>query len=282
MPEPFDHTVYPDLWASMASSLDALLAWIETQQAELFRGFVDAIGIAAFSANLAGTFELIVAGLIYGIFHAIGPGPGKAVLATYLVSHPTSARRAIVLGLVAALAQGVFTALLILGRSAAAPWFDSRIGHTVTLAETASALGVAAVGAVLVLRAARRLHRTLYVPETPPSRPFNLLWFAAAIGLRPDLVGVVVLLSAHGLGVTWVGLVAVGAMAVGTALGVAVLCGTLAATRNGFAWITRIAGRWARIGGAGVSVAGAFGILFIGLILLDSDLTAHTTAALTR
>jgi len=266
----------------MASSLDALFAWISVQQAELFRGFVDAIGIAVFSANLAGTLELILAGLLYGVFHAIGPGPGKAVLATYLVSHPASARSAIGLGLAAALAQGVFTAILILGRSATLPWFDSRIGHTVTLAETASALAVAAVGAMLAVHAARRLHCALHGSEPPPGRPVNLLWLAVGIGLRPDLVGVVVLLSAHGLGVTWVGLVAVTAMAVGTALGVAVFCGTLAVTRTGLAWITRIAGRWARIGGAGLSVLGAFGILFIGLILLDSDLTARTTAALTR
>ncbi len=273
---------YPDPWASLASAWDALFAWIETQQAELFRGFVDAIGVAAFSANLAGTLELILAGLIYGIFHAIGPGPGKAVLAAYLVTHPATPRRAISLGLAAALAQGLFTALLILGRSAIAPWFDSRIGHAVTLAENASAIAVALVGAVLVAKAARRLHRTLFAPDVPPSKPINLLWFAAAIGLRPDLVGVVVLLSTHGLGVTWIGLVAVAAMAAGTAFGVAALCGTIAVTRAGFAWISRIAGRWARVGGAGVSVAGAFGIVFIGLILLDSELTARTTAFLAQ
>lgn len=273
---------YPDLWASLASAWDALFAWIETQQAELFRGFVDAIGIAAFSANLAGSLDLVVAGLIYGIFHAIGPGPGKAVLVAYLVSHPATPRRAVSLGLAAALAQGLFTAVLILGRSAITPWFDSRIGHAVGLAENASAVAVALVGAVLLAKAARRLHRLLFAPETPPPKPINLLWFAAAIGLRPDLVGVVVLLSTHGLGATWIGLVGVAAMAAGTACGVALLCGTLAVTRSALAWISRVAGRWARIGGAGVSVAGAFGIVFIGLILLDSELTARTTALITQ
>lgn len=277
-----DRTAYPDLWASMASGLDALFAWIETQQAELFRGFVDAIGIAVFSANLAGLLGLVSAGLIYGIFHAIGPGPGKAVLAAYLVTHPTNARHAVGLGLAAALAQGLFTALLILGRSAISPWIETRIGPAVTLAETASAAAVAAVGAILVVRAGMRLHRMLHATEVPSPRPLNLLWVAAAIGLRPDLVGVVILMSAHGLGVTWVGLVAAGAMAAGTALGVAALCGTVATTRSILAWIARIAGRWSRLGGAGVAVLGGFGILFIGLILLDPDLTSRTTALLAR
>ncbi len=265
----------------MASALDVLFAWVHAQQAELFRAFVDTIGIAAFSANLAGALELVLAGLVYGMFHAIGPGPGKAVLAAYLVTHPATPRRAIRLGLAAALAQGLFTAALMLGRSLISPWWSPGVGRTVTFAETASAVAVAAVGVVLVARAARRLHRALHAPDTP-TEPLNPLWLAAAIGLRPDLVGVVVLLSTHGLGVTWIGLVAVAAMAAGTALGVAAMCGALAATRSGVAWVSRAAGRWARVGGAAVSVAGAFGVLCIGLILVDSDLTARATALLAK
>lgn len=279
MAEPTGPTVYPDIGASLAASWDALFAWIDARQGELFRALVDAIGTAAFSADVAATFGLISAGILYGVFHAIGPGPGKAVLAAYLVTHPATARDAMRLGLVAALMQGVATVAVVLGRSVIAPWFDSGLGRAVTFAETASASAVALVGLGLALRAGARLHRILHAREMPPP-PRTGLWLAIAIGLRPDIVGTVVLLSAHGLGFTRVGLTAVAAMAAGTGITVALMCGCVAVSRGGLARVARVFGRPARLGGATLAVIGGFGVSLIGAMLLDSDLTRTVTAAL--
>lgn len=243
------------IWASAVSSADALVSWVRLQQIELFRGFVDAIGVAAFAANLAAVLGLILAGLIYGLFHAIGPGPGKAVLAAYLLSHPARAGAAIRLGLGAALAQGGWTAALV------------AIGGSIGDGDRAAAIGIALAGLGLAAAAAVRLHRTLFGGE-PPLR-FAPGWLALVVGLRPDVVGVMVLLATQRLGVGWVGGVAVAAMALGTGLAIAGFCGFLAMTRSALAWIGRGAGRWGRIVGAGFGLAGGIAIAAIGMFLLD-------------
>ena len=49
----------------------------------------------------------------YGVFHAIGPGHGKAVIITYLGSHQESLRRGAIISLMAALLQAVIAVILV-------------------------------------------------------------------------------------------------------------------------------------------------------------------------
>ncbi|MFM2480578.1 nickel/cobalt transporter [Celerinatantimonas sp. YJH-8] len=49
----------------------------------------------------------------YGIFHAVGPGHGKVVMSSYLVSHREQLRRSILLTLLAAIAQAVFAITVV-------------------------------------------------------------------------------------------------------------------------------------------------------------------------
>ncbi|MFB0975515.1 MAG: hypothetical protein QMB71_05330, partial [Tolumonas sp.] len=53
--------------------------------------------------------KLLLLGLcfLYGVFHAAGPGHGKAVLSTYLATHNSQLKRAMWLSLGAALMQAV-------------------------------------------------------------------------------------------------------------------------------------------------------------------------------
>lgn len=247
------------LWASAVSSADALVAWVRLQRLELFREFFEAIGIAAFAANLAAIGALVAAGLLYGVFHAIGPGPGKAALAAYLLSHPVRPGRAMALGLLAALAQGCGTALLV------------ALGGSVGAGDRASAIAIAAVGALLAGFALVRLRAGgADRPRLPP------IWLALAIGLRPDLVGMVVLSTTQRLGVGWIGAIATAAMALGTGLAIAAFCAVLAAARGGIA----VFGRRMRSVGAGIAVLGGIAVCGIGALLLDPDLADALVAHL--
>ncbi|SBV96684.1 putative membrane protein [uncultured Alphaproteobacteria bacterium] len=257
-----------EVWASAVSTADALFAWVRLQQLEFFRGFVDAIGVAAFAANLAALLGLVSAGLLYGLFHAIGPGPGKAALAAYLLSHPASPGGAMRLGLLAALAQGGCTAALV------------AIGASVGAGDFAAAAGLAAVGALLAATAALRLRRVLDGRETPPRVATG--WLVLAIGLRPDLVGAMVLLATQRLGVGWIGGIALAAMALGTGLAIAAFCACLAMSRAAVARLGRLAGHRGRIAEASVAVAGGVAVLAIGLLLLDPRLADAVTARLAQ
>lgn len=56
---------------------------------------------------------LIALSFGYGVFHAIGPGHGKAVIVTYLGSHKESLHRGAVISLLAALFQALIAILLV-------------------------------------------------------------------------------------------------------------------------------------------------------------------------
>lgn len=49
----------------------------------------------------------------YGVFHAAGPGHGKAVISSYLIANETELKRGILISVLASLAQGVVAILLV-------------------------------------------------------------------------------------------------------------------------------------------------------------------------
>jgi len=86
-----------------------LLAW----QRDLHRSLTLAITELARAPTAATWGVLLGVSFGYGVFHAAGPGHGKAVLATYLASHGGAVRRALGLSFAAALLQGVTAILLV-------------------------------------------------------------------------------------------------------------------------------------------------------------------------
>ncbi len=51
--------------------------------------------------------SLLLLSFMYGVLHALGPGHGKVVIATWLATHPSKLKSSIVLTLAAALLQGL-------------------------------------------------------------------------------------------------------------------------------------------------------------------------------
>lgn len=79
-------TVVLVLWepVSLAEG-GVLLREVQTLQRELHRGLADAMG-AAKSHETTAAWTLIVLSFLYGVFHAAGPGHGKVVISTYLLT----------------------------------------------------------------------------------------------------------------------------------------------------------------------------------------------------
>ena len=61
----------------------------------------------------AALWSLLALGFSYGVFHAAGPGHGKAVIAAYLVASERSLVRGFSLSLAAALVQALVAILLV-------------------------------------------------------------------------------------------------------------------------------------------------------------------------
>ena len=106
--------------------------------------------IRAAKSDGSAVWTLLAISFAYGIFHAAGPGHGKAVISSYLVANEETARRGIVLSFVSALMQSL-VAVLIVGIGA---WLLNVTAKTMCGAERvieiASYALIAAFGARLV------------------------------------------------------------------------------------------------------------------------------------
>ncbi|MCP1328263.1 nickel/cobalt transporter, partial [Halomonas sp. 707D4] len=147
-----------------------ILVW----QRELHRALTLAITELARTPSSAAWLSLLGISFGYGVFHAAGPGHGKAVLATYLASHGGATKRALGLSFAASLLQGV-TAIAMVGVLVIGLGFVTRraMGQVVWV-EQASFLLVALLGAWLCVRALRmlwRLYRPAPVPAFTPLSP---------------------------------------------------------------------------------------------------------------
>ena len=122
--------------------------WLLAKQAEFYRLLSGTIRAAKTDGSAAWT--LLGISFLYGIFHAAGPGHGKAVISSYLVANNETWKRGIVLSFASALLQAL-TAIALVGVAAVLLGATARMmGNTVRVIEIVSYLLIAAIGARLL------------------------------------------------------------------------------------------------------------------------------------
>lgn len=205
---------------------------------------------------------LALVSLAYGIFHAAGPGHGKAVLVTYLTTQKETARRGIRISFAAALLQSIVAIALV---GVVSILLNETFKRTNTLGnqvEQASYLLVLLVGVYLSSRTLWRWFRShkvddghhshshtqhdhndgdshehhhehhhkhgdhcnhTYVPVAEKQSVWQTLAVIFSMGMRPCSGAVVVLIYAQLVGVFWVGITATLLMGLGTGATVALL-----------------------------------------------------------
>jgi ABC-type nickel/cobalt efflux system permease component RcnA len=144
-----------------------LIGWLLAKQSEFYRQMSSTIRAAKTDGSAVWT--LLFISFAYGIFHAAGPGHGKAVIASYLVANRETARRGIALSFASALMQSV-VAILIVGISA---WILNATAKTVCKAEGAIEIAsyglIALFGLRLVWVKGRTLIRALQAAQPVPA-----------------------------------------------------------------------------------------------------------------
>lgn len=229
---------------------------------------------------------LIVGSFAYGLLHAAGPGHGKVVLTTYLATQPAVLGRAVGLATAAALLQGLVAIALVLVLVAVGGLATAAMHAAALWVERASYALVIVLGLFLAGRAigsAARSHQGAHAhahgegcahhAPPPPGALRDAVGVVLSIGLRPCSGALVVLLAAHLMGLTAVGVAAVLAMSAGTALAVGTLALLTAAARQ---WAASLAEttwgarprRALRLAGAAVGLAGGALIALAGGLLM--------------
>jgi nickel/cobalt exporter len=125
-----------------------VIGWILARQSEFYREMSSTIRAA--KSDGSAVWTLLGISFAYGIFHAAGPGHGKAVISSYLVANEETARRGIVLSFASALLQALVAVALV----AVLAWLLSSTAKTMCSAEKAIEIVsyglIAAFGARLV------------------------------------------------------------------------------------------------------------------------------------
>jgi ABC-type nickel/cobalt efflux system permease component RcnA len=125
-----------------------IVGWLLARQSAFYREI--SATIRAAKSDGSAVWTLLGISFAYGIFHAAGPGHGKAVISSYLVANQETARRGIVLSFASALLQSL-VAVVVVGVFA---WLLNATAKTMCGAEKAIEIAsyalIAAFGARLV------------------------------------------------------------------------------------------------------------------------------------
>jgi nickel/cobalt exporter len=148
---------------SAPPEVGAFAGWILAKQAEFYRMLSGTIRAAKADGSAAWT--LMGISFAYGIFHAAGPGHGKAVISSYLVANNETWRRGIALSFASAILQA-FTAIAIVGIAAVLLGATAHVmGNTVRVIEMVSYALIVLIGLRLLWVKGRAFLRLLWPPS---------------------------------------------------------------------------------------------------------------------
>ena len=129
---------------SAPPEIGGFAGWVLAKQAEFYRMLSGTIRAAKADGSAAWT--LMGISFCYGIFHAAGPGHGKAVISSYLVANDETWRRGIALSFASAILQA-FTAIAIVGIAAVLLGATAHaMGNTVRIIEMVSYALIVLIG----------------------------------------------------------------------------------------------------------------------------------------
>jgi nickel/cobalt transporter (NicO) family protein len=241
--------------------IGGIVGWLLAKQSEFYQQMSSTIRAAKSDGSAVGT--LLAISFAYGIFHAAGPGHGKAVISSYLVANQETARRGIVLSFASALMQSLVAVVMV----AVCAWLLNVTAKTMCGAERAIEIASYALIAAFGLRLVwtkgggfmRALQRPRPVPAMAPAahhhdhshdhhhhdraldehcghshgpEPRELAgpggWSRGlsaifAVGVRPCSGAILVLVFALAQGLFWAGIAATFVMGLGTAITVATI-----------------------------------------------------------
>ncbi len=146
---------------------EGVTGWLLAQQALFYRALSGLIRAA--KTDGSAYWGLMGISFVYGIFHAAGPGHGKAVISSYLVANQETWRRGIALSFASALLQAL-TAVVIVAIAAVLIGATAKMmGDTVRVIEMVSYSLIVLLGARLIWVKGRgflhALHRVQSGPE---------------------------------------------------------------------------------------------------------------------
>lgn len=218
----------------------AFLQWCLAAQITLHRYLVMYL-LQLNNHQYSGGLWLLTGAFFYGVLHAIGPGHGKFIVATYLSTNKESQRAARVIPFIGSLLQGVSAILFVFILAVGFNLASGDLSESRWYVEKVSAVLIGGFGAYIVWNALKSLQpRKLNIRTLAPLHQHGAecgcghhgvginsqgdwktrLGVILAIGARPCSGAIMILLFSNALGIVTWGIAAVMTMAFGTALSI--------------------------------------------------------------
>lgn len=280
--------------------------WILSRQSQFYGQLSGAIRNISGANPISAAFGLMALSFAYGVFHAAGPGHGKAVISGWLLASRQQLRRGLAISALSALFQAL-SAIVIVSGVLLFVWIAGGVARDAAKSasfwvEAASYVLILGLGLALAWRGIRPAYAKhdhhdhhdhhhhdhhhhgeecghAHLPDAK-SLPRDAGWkqsvsLAFAIGIRPCTGALLVLLFASAAGLYAAGIAATFAMALGTFITVAVIASATVLSRD---FALRFAGPenpWAARAGRAVRLVAGLLIALLAASLLAGLLSGQ-------
>ena len=278
--------------------------WARDKQQAFYGEMSGALRQIKSSSGPAAAVTLMLLSFGYGIFHAAGPGHGKAVISAWLLATENDLRRGVLISLMSAVIQAITAILLVSILLLVVASAGASARNVAGVLESASYGLIGLMGLYLIWTALRpRLMSTK--PLASPFDGFQPLhdghdhgpdcgcghahvpgaaqvkgdWsftkafsLAFAVGIRPCTGAILVLIFANALGLYWAGIASTFAMAIGTFITVSAIAAIAVYSKKLALRYARQDDRWINWLGFALRFGGGAAIAFLGTILFLGSL----------
>ena len=121
--------------------LEPVLQFIQVKQQEFYRSLT--MALKAMRTDSWQVWWLVGISFLYGIFHAAGPGHGKAVISSYMIANETELKRGVLISFLSAFVQGGVAVLVTTAG------FLILRGSTITMTDASRWLEIASFALVM-------------------------------------------------------------------------------------------------------------------------------------
>lgn len=153
------------------SFFDDPVLWVRERQQAFYGKLSATLRQMKGSSPLAATWTLMLLSFGYGVFHAAGPGHGKAVISAWLLATENELKRGVLISFMSAIIQALTAIILVSILFLVVASVGSTARNVAGVLESASYAMIALLGAYLVWTALRLLKpaRPLAVPAPVPA-----------------------------------------------------------------------------------------------------------------
>jgi ABC-type nickel/cobalt efflux system permease component RcnA len=291
--------------------LDDPVLWMREKQQSFYRSIAGAIRGIKTGAWQTAAWTLMTLSFGYGVFHAAGPGHGKAVISSWLLATESELKRGILISFLSAIIQALSAILIV----SILTLFVSRVASSARdvagFLESGSYAMICGLGLYLIwtaFRAGGHAHHRhdqahdhahhhhhdhddhghvhdehcghAHVPEASQVRGdwslSRALSISFAIGVRPCTGAILVLISAYTLGIYWIGVISTFVMALGTFITVSVIAIIAVFFKKAATYFASQDDRWMNWLTFGLRLGGGVVIAALGGLLFFGSLGTST------